>query len=533
MAFGSMYIGATGITAHGTRMQQISNNVANVNTLAYKSGYAFFENLASQSVAGTVSGYVAGGAAHGQSQMGLGVRVAATRTDFREGSFDPSTESTDLAIGGKGFFGVKNPDSNENFYTRAGNFRFDKKGVLTDSHGNVLQGYPIDEDGVITKTSADIALPLKDETDAWGNTVQVIKSDPKATTETSMLTNLDSASVDLTQDSEDPFFSLMKAWDGNSQPPLAAENYSYNSSLKIWDKNGNTHDLVVYFDKATPPGEDNTDRNFWEFVVGVDPSSDARAGTAGTSSAGLLMTGTMTFSGDGTLQNMNAFTLSSNAAGSPSDLSNWTLADFSPDGTPQFSATFADPEGGTPSEQNVSLNMGIKSGENQWNQPGTTAASIGSNASGLPRMADGNIQGISTTDYWGSSTTISQNQNGFGEGYLQNVEVDQDGVLKGLFSNGLSVDYYKINLYNFTNEYGLRREGSNYFTATTESGDAIEGVPGEEGLGRTLTKNLETSNVDLASEFSEMILTQRGFQANSKVITTTDSVINSLLGIKK
>lgn len=533
MAFGSMYVGASGITAHSNRMQQISSNIANINTVAYKSGYAFFETLSSKAAPGTTAGVVAGGDNHGSAQIGNGVRLANTRTDFAEGSFDPSTESTDIAIGGKGFFGVRNADTGERVYTRDGHFRFDKNGVLKDNHGNALQGYPIDEHGVISASSTDIALPIKQELDANGNMIDVIKSDPKATTEVSMISNLDSADIDQTTDSSNPFFALMKNWDGTSQPPLDAEKYSYNSSIKVWDKNGNAQDLIIYFDKVTPSDGDTSDRKYWEFVVGVDPSSDAAAQTAGTSSAGLLMTGTLTFSGDGDLQSMSAYTLSSNSSGDAKDLSNWELADINEDGMPQFSAVFADPDGGTPSEQDIALNLGIKAGDGQWNLSGTTAADVGSNASNLARMADGKIQGLSTTDYWGSSTTINRSQDGFGEGYLQNIEVDKDGVLRGLFSNGLSVDYYKINLYNFTNEYGLRREGSNYFSETNESGAAIEGVPQEDGMGSTVTNNLETSNVDLASEFANMILTQRGFQANSKVITTSDAVINNLLGVKK
>lgn len=533
MAFGSMYVGASGIMAHSTRMQQISSNLANINTVAYKSGYAFFENMGSKDLAGTGTGYVGGGPNHSSAQLGNGVRVANTRIDFREGAFQPSSISTDIAIGGKGYFGVKDTEHDKTYYTRAGHFLFNKNGVLCDAHGYALQGYPVDDKGVISSVSQNIALPLKEEIDANGNKVQVIKSDPRATTSASMMTNLDSKKADLTTDDKDPFFALMKSWNGTSNPPLSAEKYSYNSSIKVWDKNGNEHNLVVYFDKVTPKTGDNSDRSYWEYVVGVDPSSDARTQTAGTSSAGLLMTGTMTFSGDGTLQNMNAYTLSSNSTGNPSDLSNWTTANFSEDGTPMFSALFADPKGGEPSAQDISLNMGIKSKSKQWNISGTTAANVGSNASGLPRMNDGTIQGISTTNYWGASTTITQSQDGFGEGYLQNVSVDKDGMLKGLFSNGLSVDYYKINLYNFKNQYGLRREGSNYFSDTPDSGDAIQGVPEEDGLGSTVTRNLESSNVDIATEFSQMILTQRGFQANSKVITTSDAVINNLLGVKK
>jgi flagellar hook protein FlgE len=151
----------------------------------------------------------------------------------------------------------------------------------------------------------------------------------------------------------------------------------------------------------------------------------------------------------------------------------------------------------------------------------------------LPGMEDGKINALASTDYYGSSSTISQSQDGFGEGYLQNVSFNSDGILSALFSNGMSQELYQANLYNFTNEFGLRREGSNYFSATTESGDAIQGVAHKQGLGSVVGSSLETSNVDMAEEFASMILTQRGFQANSKGITTSDQLINTALGIKK
>ncbi|CCO25412.1 flagellar hook protein FlgE [Maridesulfovibrio hydrothermalis] len=530
MAFSSMYTGATGLKSHGMLMQQIGANLANVNTTAYKSGDMFLEALASQSQVGSISGVVAGGGSNTVGQVGLGVRVSSTRINFQEGSFERTTSSTDLAIGGQGFFRVAKSEG-EDFYTRAGNFHFDKNGQLVDSHSNILQGFKIDDTGKIGTTSQNIILPMKEETNAAGQTVMVVKSDPKATTEVSMRTNLDSGSIDNSESEDSPFFALLKKWDGTSETPLAADDYAYNSSIQIYDKNGNTHDMVVYFDKVAKDG-DSSDKMYWEYIVTVPPGSDGRGGTAATSAAGLLMTGTLTFSGDGTLLNQTAYTLSSNATGDSKDLNNWTLSSMDKDGVPTFDTTFIGPDGAS-SSQSVSLNLGIQSDSASWNQQGGTAADIGSNASSLPGMKDGRINALSTTDYYGSSSTISQSQNGFGEGYLQNVEFNSDGVLIGRFSNGLSEDLYKVNLYNFKNEYGLRREGSNYFTATQSSGAAIEGVARQKGLGSVVGSSLETSNVDLAQEFASMILTQRGFQANSKTITTSDQLLNTTLGIKK
>ncbi|WP_319765013.1 flagellar hook-basal body complex protein [Maridesulfovibrio sp.] len=528
MGFSSMYTAATGVKSHGMLLQQIGANLANVNTLAYKSGDTFLETLASANSGKANSGIVAGGG-HTAGQIGLGSRVAATRINFKEGSFENTSSSTDIAIGGQGFFRVADPVSSTSYYTRAGNFHFDKNGNLVDAHKNRLQGYAIDQYGNIGTTSQDIVLPMKDETDSTGKTIKVVKSDPKKTDAVSMRTNLDSGAADNSEVEGSPFFSLLQEWDGTKEIPLSADKYEYNNSIQIYDDKGNVHNLVVYYDKVVNDG-DPSDQRHWEYVVTVPPGEDAGS-LAGTSGAGLLMAGTLTFSGDGTLLNQSAFTLASGSADAK-DLNNWEQAALNSNGRPIFSTTLSG-EKGTSGPQTISLDMGITSGTDSWNTTGVTAADIGSNASALPGMEDGKINALASTDYYGSSSTISQSQDGFGEGYLQNVSFNSDGILSALFSNGMSQELYQANLYNFTNEFGLRREGSNYFSATTESGDAIQGVAHKQGLGSVVGSSLETSNVDMAEEFATMILTQRGFQANSKGITTSDQLINTALGIKK
>lgn len=199
-----MYVGASGLKSHGMLMQQIGANLANVNTTAYKSGDTFLETLASQTQVGSISGVVSGGGSNTAGQIGKGVRVASTRINFKEGSFERTNSSTDLAIGGQGFFRVADAEGNGSHYTRAGSFHFDKNGQLVDSHSNILQGYAI-TNGTTGTSSENIVLPMKEETDTYGNTVQVVKSDPQATTEVSMRTNLDSGTFDHNSDGE-PFF---------------------------------------------------------------------------------------------------------------------------------------------------------------------------------------------------------------------------------------------------------------------------------------------------------------------------------------
>ncbi len=531
MSFSAMYVGATGIKAHSMLLQQTGNNIANVNTTAYKSGDTFLETLYSQAATGTISGVVNGATANSPGQVGKGVGVSSSRINFAEGAFENTSSSTDLGIGGKGFFRVVDQDSQVKHYTRAGSFRFDKEGVLTDPHANALQGYAIDADGNIGTTSVNVALPMKDELNAAGKTVQVVKSDPKATNEVSIKTNLDHSSIDHSENASDPFFAMLGEWDGTQEMPLGVDKFSYSTDLQIYDESGNKMSLTVYYDKASPTSSSPTDKSFWEYVVAVPPGNDGRANTMGTSGAGLLMAGTLEFAGDGTLFNQTAYTLNSNAA-DPKDLNNWTLSNFNEDGEPILSTIFKGTEG-TGANQNIAVNLGGRSATNAWTTPGGTAAEVGSNTSSLPGMENGRQDALSTTNYNGYSSTVSQSQDGFGEGYLQNVSVNTEGILSAHFSNGLSTDLYQINLYNFKSQTGLRREGSNYFSESQGSGAAIEGVAQADGMGSILGNSLETSNVDLAQEFGSMILTQRGFQANSKTISTVDQLINTTLGIKK
>jgi flagellar hook protein FlgE len=138
-----------------------------------------------------------------------------------------------------------------------------------------------------------------------------------------------------------------------------------------------------------------------------------------------------------------------------------------------------------------------------------------------------------TTQFSSSSSTIYQTQDGYGSGYLQDVAVDPDGKITGNYSNGQVLYLAQVALANFTNPWGLSREGGNNYAATNASGIAVTAEPGTSGTGRISPNSLEQSNVDLSTEFVAMIIQQRGFQANSKVITTTDSMLAELINLKR
>jgi len=137
-----------------------------------------------------------------------------------------------------------------------------------------------------------------------------------------------------------------------------------------------------------------------------------------------------------------------------------------------------------------------------------------------------------TTQFYSNSTVISQNQNGYAAGQLTNIAINNEGAVVASYSNGQQVKVSQLMLARFTNPNGLESAGSNTFLATNNSGPARTGLPGPE-LGKIYTNSLEMSNVDMGAEFVRMITVQRGFQANSKIITTVDDMLNDLINLKR
>ena len=584
----AMYAAITGLGAMGTAMSVISNNIANVNTLGFKASRSYFQDMLSQS-ANTPSGL---------GQIGRGVRLGAVTQVFSQGAFSNSTQDTDIAIAGEGFFRVQDPLTGELFYTRAGNFIFDKDGQMVTPSGFILQGWELDEDGNQIGTPDNVIMSQ-------------FNVPPEVTTQAHFVANLDSTADSRTND-----INLSDVWDGiDLTDPIDGDAYVYQTSIRIYDDLGGPHDLSVYFDP------DNNVDNAWEYIICVDPSEDVRENAAGdafadTRFAGMLQRGRIVFEPDATttqvggrirsitaenisnvssavidaasnVSGLGAITITSDGrytgafdstysfditsagagtiGGTPPPTLNWsdgsgssgtislngngpyTIAegltiDLNPtggavalgdhfevlchadqatwvnqtpnaDGYYNFDAAFLqDPTTGLPITQNVSINLGAKN-------PNGAGAWVSDN--------------LATTQYASSSTTVFQTQDGFASGFLQSVSIDADGVLTGSYSNGRNQSVFQIGVAIFRNQWGLEKIGNNLYSTTRESGDGTYNAPGTGGAGAVAPNSLEQSNVDLADEFVDMIIQQRGFQANSKVITTTDTMLAEMINLKR
>ncbi len=552
----SLYAGITGLTVHGERMQVIGNNLANVSTTGFKGARMHFEDLISANVA----------TANGTAQMGRGVRIASIYTDFGQGAFETTNEATDLAIGGSGFFRVSPRNEEDTYYTRAGVFRFDNDGYLVDPHGYVLQGWEIEQTSASAASSGSLSSLKTTKVKGAITDVRLenFQSPPQATGQISIITNLDPSDTSRTNNTASPYFALFETWDGldsdNDDQFLPDTAYSYSTSLKVYDEIGTSHTVTAYFDQVDL--SDSGGYSVWEYLITVPPGEDGRIFNedgsvwrmSETSHAGLLMTGTLTFRA-GQLIGQSAFTYKSDAAADVGALGNWTSARFSSRGYPLMTANFlgassasvTNASEASPFEINFGMrNTATISTSNYtagWDVAGggtlaSNAAMVGTDITNvtttLPNFSSASISALSTQNFdTGGSSTLFQSQDGYAAGILQSVSVSREGVLSGRYSNGQMLELYKLTLATFNNQWGLKREGGNLFSETVNSGQALTGFAGNNGKGTIDGNSLEMSNVDMATEFVRMITTQRGFQANTKVITTTDSMLGEVIAMKR
>jgi len=238
----ALFSGISGLNTLGNSMTVIGDNIANVNTVGFKGSRVTFQDVLSQTVATT----------SGTAQVGRGTILADISSSFSQGSFESTNSTTDLAIGGQGFFIVRDPASvNNEYYTRAGEFRFDKDGNFVSPAGYIVRGWALDADtGEDYGSITDITL-------------QSFTSSPRETDHVTVIANLDSDATSLTA-------ALETAWDGSASPPIGGTAYEYQTSLKVYDSLGSTHDLTVYYDL----GAGST----WEYIITCNPAEDVRAG---------------------------------------------------------------------------------------------------------------------------------------------------------------------------------------------------------------------------------------------------------------
>lgn len=415
----------------------------------------------------------------GNVQIGRGVRMNSVDTLFSQGSFQSTSVGSDLAIDGDGFFIVRNPDTNGILYTRTGDFRLDRDGSLANSQGFLLQGFDIDTNGN--------ALPFVREINIAGQAFP-----PNPTTSADINLNLNSSDQVII----DPGTGLPIVFD--PVDPVGTSNFA--TALTVFDSLGNGHTAEIYMQK--------TGNNAWHWLMTA--RADDLNGMAGNTLVPLAE-GDMTFTDLGSLDTI-VTTDRIDYAAVPPVMTPLAAAE-------QGVNVIFDFTGGAQLGQAVTFDFGIP--QQIFN------AGVFSPNPNAPTSFDG------TTQFSAVSSTLFQSQDGFGSGTLESFNIDEQGVVRGLFSNGQTLDLMQVALAKFPSNSGLSLVGKNLFSQSPLSGDPVVSAPGTSGLGAVVSSALEVSNVDLSAQFVELIRTQQAFQANARVITTGDELLTETVNLRR
>ncbi len=407
----------SGLYANQQKLSVIGNNLANLNTVGFKSSSVQFMDLVSQNV---------GGSSANPMQIGLGVTTGSIAPNFTQGGLENTGVNSHVAIQGRGFFIVGN--GNDSSYTRAGDFSFDDNGRLVSAEGLPVQGYtqvdPLTGAIVTTGQPTDIVIPPG-----------VLRA-PGATTSFGTVSNLNAT---------------------------AAVGDTFTASVQIFDALGAEHLATITYT--------NTGPGAWGYDISV-PGAEVTGGTPGTPFS--IGTGNVTFGPTGVMTAPAADVVITSPAwanGAAATNFTWDLYD----------------------------------------------------ATNAPTL----------TGYAATSATSSKTQNGYAAGTMNPITIDADGNIQATVGAGRTIVVAQLAIANFNNPQGMQKVGSNRFAETQASGIANVGVANTGGRGAVAGSALEQSNVDIAQEFTQMILAQRGYQANSRSITVADELLVETLNLKR
>lgn len=529
----SLYCGVSGIRTHQTRMDVIGNNVANVNTVGFKGDRVTFYDLFSQVIRGASAPTKDTGGTN-PMQIGLGVGVSSIDTVHSQGMTESTGRETDVAIDGSGFFIVSS--GNERYYTRAGAFTWDEQGCLVNPAGLKVMGW-VGSGGAlpINRTSANLErIDISALTQMDGEATKKIGFSRNLDARDMGAYSLDNPTLEVALGATNARVSISLIptsqfnkwkWSLGGQGlsftgPTGSEDLSsgyiefdsMGNIDRITDSSGNP--IVGPITVANGVDSDTLsigaagdDKNSWTIFRTLDPSKAVKAAyTPATRSSSISVLGAK---GEN-------YTVVTTFQRSGDNGWNWSSSVLGPNGEPV-----------TPTTNGGSLEFLTTGGLNS-----VSGQKVEFHTTGYePMSIDMDFSAL--TQYAREYTALALDRDGIEPGDLKNTFIDLSGVITGTYSNGASRPLAQIALAGFTNEGGLLKRGEGLFETSNNSGEPQVGEANTGSKGRVLARTLEASNVDLSQEFVDMIVTQRGFQANSRVITTSDEMLQELVNLKR
>ena len=562
--YGALFSGVSGLAAQSQAMGMISDNITNVNTVGYKESTARFSTLVTAQA--TAAAYAPGG-----------VKSTPQQLIDKQGLLQASVSPTDLAINGAGFMivtDVASPAADAREYlTRAGSFTADVSGYLKNAGGYFLRAFAIDSAGTVGTTLSTVNIanfpPTLRVTENVGlqanlkasQTISTAGAGAHSTAEfavTNAAANgaggagagiVDTFSITIGSITETNF-SVAAATDGSTLASIL------QTQLRADD--GGATDISVTWAANTLTVSDTAGRT----IAGASLVDNTL-----TEIDAALVTTQSTYSGADSLKNMVSGTIVPDfsrsvqiydSLGTPRTLTYSFLA--GPTANQWYAEVYVDPASdttgvvdgqvmrgtiafntdGTYDAGNTSFTDGAAIGTAITPLAGnfTTAVPFDTATLGIAAQSitfnfgtDGEADGM--TQYDGESTLVSTSVDGAQVGQLSAISVNEEGMITAIFENGITEDKFQIPVGTVPNPNGLGAHSGNVFTQTAQSGDLTRRVPGTNGAGLFAPSSLEASTVDLANEFSKMILAQRAFSASAKVITTSDEMLDELIRVKR
>jgi len=549
----SLTTGVSGLQSHQKMIEIAGNNLANMNTVGYKSRSAIFSDVLYDTIRGGTSGTsgVTGGT--DPVQIGTGSRLAAVRSNMSGGGLESTGSDLDLALDGNGFFVVNN--GTNDLFTRAGAFKIDSNGLLVDSS----TGYPVQRFGTVGEDNdiypsfqaagdSDIHIPIgasvpgkaTENVYLSGNlpsngdlpTNAILETSPwlaggSAATSSTLINSLDSVTT--------PYAAGDKITISGTNPDGAA----FSTVLSV-DNTTTLGDLVSAINSAIPGttatleadgslkvSADDTGKSFLSLTLNNN-SGNAGVSTIGaspflvtqTGKNGQVVTGGVPIYDASGGQHTVNYTITRQENGTWNldaqiDSSSGTIIDGSIEGiTFSSDGTFNSITGTGTGDAKISVLLA-----------GQT----------VPMSFTISMDGKGTTDggisSYASDPSISSGQDGYASGSLVSVLVDSSGIIQGVASNGVQFPIAQVAIASFSNPQGLESVGNNFYSPSLSSGDVKYGTAGSSGRGAVRAGQLEQSNVDIAIEFTKLIVAQRGFSANSRTITVTNDILQELTNL--
>ncbi len=582
----SLYSGVSGLKSHQTRMDVIGNNIANINTIGFKSSRTTFSDMLSQLSRNASAATDTRGGVNPR-QIGLGVNVESIDLLFQDASPQQTGKNTDLALAGNGLFVLG--DGEQNYYTRNGAFMFDERGYyVMPGNGLRVQGWNATSDGVLDTNglATDVIVPTGKTMDAAETTQMTYNGNLDR--ESRIIERITfTAATGVTQDEINAVTTTAEGEEGEGAPGpittsvnvdgktiIAAQitfrdgtkmnvtdgYYEVNHSVPVttlatvYDSLGSKHEVTVLIDKDYDSQDGNlSDINAAASATILNPPEGATNITniTPTVEEGTDDQGRPT-------RTITGYTYTyTDANGEPQEgtattdqvvfYNRWRVyiapgvGEAGP-ASENFTNRYERSQANGNPETDGSRTVGTMNNVNYiyFNDRGQFISNgQDENASITFEYSEGNgaasNQAIISFDgltQYASATSSFPTTNGNAAGILQSVAVDSSGIITGTYTNGLIRTEAQIAVAQFTNAAGLTKVGTTIYQESNNSGQA--NVRTVDSFGLTVTASaLEMSNVDLATEFADMIVTQRGFQANSKMTTVADEMLETVVNMKR